>query len=386
MGGSLVRSKVILLSITLLTTEILLSCSAQQQPQPAEPPSSTPASSQEASTTPRPSPVRTSEPQHEQPSVGPSATAATSVPRATPYPITFSEGETSATVSGQLNAVDSHRYQFLGQQGQLVVSVEASQRISLTIALADKLLVRPPEGKSASWKGELPAAGPTTVEIGSEQPTSYTLSVMLSSTSREAFVTLLEPEGGEVWLEGTTQTIAWHSYGIELVSIEVASGGKAWLVAAEVDATLGQYAWEIPVGLITNFGIAESNAMSVRVSSSRDPEVYDQNDDSFTVRCPRIQFSPGATSATVTGSLDAHGESYRYALQAVENQQMGLEVSPQSLEVDVWGAEDGSTWEIPPGERSVFVDALPATQDYFVTITNVSAESGVEYALTVTIE
>jgi len=149
---------------------------------------------------------------------------------------------------------------------------------------------------------------------------------------------------------------------------------------------LGRYAWDVPVGLISNFGIVESDAMRVRVSSSRESEVYGQNDDPFTVRCPRIQFDAGATSATVTGSLAAGGDAYRYALRARANQEMELEISPASVETDVWGAEDGSTWELRSGERSLFIQALPTTQDYFITLTNVSAESGVDYTLTVSVK
>jgi len=124
--------------------------------------------------------------------------------------------------------------------------------------------------------------------------------------------------------------------------------------------------------------------MRVMVSSTSDPDLYDKSEDPFTVRCPRIQFQPGAISATATGMLPAGG-SYRYVLEASSGQAMEINVSPPSLEVDVWGAAEGSTWQIPAGQGTLSVPTLPATQEYFVTLTNTSSTEGVSYVLNVTI-
>jgi hypothetical protein len=124
--------------------------------------------------------------------------------------------------------------------------------------------------------------------------------------------------------------------------------------------------------------------MRVRVSSSGDPSLYDQNDQPFTVACHRIAFDPGATSAAVNGTLQRAGDEYRYVLEAQKDQAVELEVSPGVLEVAVWGAEDGSTWEIPSGSSRLAIAALPAAQEYFITLSNPS-EGAVNYVVDVTI-
>jgi hypothetical protein len=193
------------------------------------------------------------------------------------------------------------------------------------------------------------------------------------------------PNGGEVWLEGSTHTIAWRSSGVRHIDVEAASGGKPWIVALDVNASSGQLPWEVPVGLISNFGLAESDAMRVRISSSDDPHLYDQSDESFTVRCPPIQFEPGATSTVVTGTLEATRGSYRYVLHASAGQALEIKVSPAKIELDVWGAEDGSTWRISEGEERLTVTALPTTQNYFVTLTNPSPDEATSYRLQVAV-
>jgi len=222
------------------------------------------------------------------------------------------------------------------------------------------------------------------VDIRSTEATPYTLTLTLSPT-QEASIEFVEPDGNELWLEGTTQTIRWRSSGVEVVDIEAASGGKAWLVAGQVDAVSGSYVWAIPVGLVSDFGVARSDDMRVQVSSSRDPSLYDQSDRPFTVACPRIEFDRGATSATVTRTLEASGGRYRYVPKALDDQAVTLEVSPASLEVTVWGADEGSTWEIPPGSRNLSIAALPAAQDYFITLTNPSDDIAIDYVMHATV-
>jgi hypothetical protein len=263
------------------------------------------------------------------------------------------------------------------------VAVTAAEPVSLTITQGDRLSVSKPAARENRWRGELPASGETLVHIRATAATPYTLTHALTP-GRETAIELLQPDGDEVWLEGTAQTILWRASDVDLVDIEAASGGKAWLVETRVGAASGEYVWEIPVGLVSNFGVARSDAMRVRVSSSDDPSLYDQNDRPFTLACPRIAFDPGAASATVSGTLEASGDRYRYVLEAAEGQTFELEASPPSLEVAVWGAEEGSTWEIPSGSSTLSVAALPATQDYFVTLTNPSDDE-VDYLVDVAI-
>jgi hypothetical protein len=263
------------------------------------------------------------------------------------------------------------------------VEVEAPTGAGLTIWGADGIPLKRYVDEETTWRGELPDTQDYFIEVNAIEATNYTLSVrILPPVSIE----VISPNGGEAWLEGSTHPIAWASSGVERVDIAVASGGKPLQqVALSRDATAGQLTWDIPVGLVSNFGVAESDSMRVRISSSDDPSRYDENDDPFTVQCPRIRFDPGATSARASGTLDGGNDRFRYVLAASAGQAMEIEIRPAQIEVDVWGAKDGSTWDIPAGQGSLAIPSLPVSQDYFVTLTGDSEADTVDYTLDVVI-
>jgi len=337
-----------------------------------------------------PTPQDTSLPPTEEPTSRPTAEPTdTRCPTPTPPEpsrIKFDPGETSVSLAGHLDDRETDRYVLYAREGQTMeVVVEAPKKVGLAIQAADGIPLKRRVDEEMSWHGELPASQDTFIEVSSIKATDYTLTVTILPAFSEASIEVIEPNGGEVWLEGSTHAIRWRSSGVAKVTVEAASGGKPWIIAVDVDATAGRLPWEIPVGLISNFGVAASDAMRVRVSSSAEPHLYDENDEPFTVRCPRIQFEPGTVSSVVTGTLDAGGGSYRYALGASAGQTMTIEISPARVAVDVWGAEDGSTWQVSKGQAALTIASLPATQDYFVTLTNPSPSDVVSYRLGVVI-
>ena len=262
----------------------------------------------------------------------------------------------------------------------LVVTCSAPSQLDSSRTPADALTSSPSEPSTPSPTSAPATQGPTETPV--PQPTETSPPTLTPTEApEEASIEIIEPNGGEAWLEGSTHPIIWRSSGVDRVDVEAASGGKAWVVALGVDADSEGLAWEIPVGLISNFGVARSDAMGVRVYSSDNPELYDENDKPFTVRTPRIQFEPGTEAGIVTGTLQSKNGQYRYVLQASAGQTMEIEVSPPQVKVDIWGAEEGSTWEIPIGEQWVGIPTLPATQDYFVTLTNPSPDDGVDYVM-----
>ena len=320
------------------------------------------------------------------PTAQPTGTRRPTIAPAEPSRIRLESGETSATLKGHLDAHETDEYVLYGREGEkMSVVVEAPKQVGLTIWGADGIPLKRRVDEEMSWQGELPATQDIFIAVSSIETTDYTLTVTLLPASPKASIEVIAPNGGETWLEGSDHTISWQSKGVENVDVEVASGGKPWIVALNVDAASGRAPWEIRVGLISDFGVASSDEMRVRVYSSDDPELYDESDEPFTVRCPRIQFAPGAVSATVTGTLQAGGGRYRYALRASAGQDLELEVVPAQVEGSVWGAEDGSTWEIPTGKTNLTIQSLPAKQDYFITLTNISPTDVVHYGLDVVI-
>jgi len=96
----------------------------------------------------------------------------------------------------------------------------------------------------------------------------------------------------------------------------------------------------------------------------------------------RIRFAPGATSATVSGSLAPNG-SQTYVLRAMRQLMDVLLTSPSGdLLLGIWGA-DGSVLKHNAVAGYDWAGRLASTQDYFIGI--VSNGPAANYQLTVTI-
>lgn len=66
-------------------------------------------------------------------------------------------------------------------------------------------------------------------------------------TRGESELTLLAPNGGEVWQQGRTGQIRWRSRNISEVKLEYSTdNGGAWKEIETVNATAGQYNWNVP--------------------------------------------------------------------------------------------------------------------------------------------
>ncbi len=98
----------------------------------------------------------------------------------------------------------------------------------------------------------------------------------------------------------------------------------------------------------------------------------------------RIEFAPGATSATVTGQLTASG-SKEYVLRALGGQTMSgdMTFSDGKAILSVWG-EDGQVLLTDHAEVSSFRRELPKTQDYYVLVEG-RPEGPTAYSMTVAI-
>lgn len=91
-------------------------------------------------------------------------------------------------------------------------------------------------------------------------------------------ITVLSPNGGEVWLIGSTQTIQWTANGVYgQVRIEISrDGGLTWANVGRSLASDGARAWRVR-------GPATTQAR-VRVSSTCDAGTADMSDGNFTVQ------------------------------------------------------------------------------------------------------
>lgn len=83
----------------------------------------------------------------------------------------------------------------------------------------------------------------------------------------------------------------------------------------------------------------------------------------------RIQFAPGATSATVTGTVQSP-QIREYVLRAMAGQKMHIELisSDASARLGVTGVSDGTPYKRLSVGGTVFDLVLPLTQDYKISI------------------
>lgn len=98
----------------------------------------------------------------------------------------------------------------------------------------------------------------------------------------------------------------------------------------------------------------------------------------------RIVFSPGATSASRTGTLAAAGSKV-YVLRALAGQTLSIDLSftEGRAILTVWG-EDGDVLLSDHAEASSFERSLPKTQDYFIRVLG-KPDGNTSYTMTVSI-
>lgn len=91
-------------------------------------------------------------------------------------------------------------------------------------------------------------------------------------------VTVTAPNGGEVWVVGTTQQVKWTRQDISFVKIEYSTdNGNTWIViVASRPAAFGNYNWTIPN--------TPSTQCLVRISDVDNPAVNDVSDNFFTIQ------------------------------------------------------------------------------------------------------
>ncbi len=122
-----------------------------------------------------------------------------------------------------------------------------------------------------------------------------------------------QPNGGEVWCAGSTQTIRWSSVGVQNVKIEVSSnGGQSWSVlVASVSAQQGSYQWSIPSTQ------TPGTQYRIRISDAADSTLFDVSDANFSIAGPpQLTAQPQPATVcegqSVVLSVSAQGTALTY--------------------------------------------------------------------------
>lgn len=159
-------------------------------------------------------------------------------------------------------------------------------------------------------------------------------------------VTVLTPNGGEVWSGATTQNITWSSVNIANVIIEYSTNnGSNWINITTWPASAQTYAWVVP-----GAGPLGSNQCLVRIYDALNTAVVDQSDNTFTIPPSSITIlQPNGGEQWPVGSL-----------QAIVWQHASI------LNVDIeYSTNNGSNWLSVatgiPALRGFFNWTIPAT-------------------------
>ena len=90
-------------------------------------------------------------------------------------------------------------------------------------------------------------------------------------------LTVVTPNGGEVWLIGTQQDIVWESQNISYVSIELSiDSGATCTVIVDSLVNTGIYTWTVSAPAL-------SKNCLIRINDLNDVNVFDMSDSVFTI-------------------------------------------------------------------------------------------------------
>jgi hypothetical protein len=109
-------------------------------------------------------------------------------------------------------------------------------------------------------------------------------------------ITVISPNGGESWEQGTTHTITWSSVNLpsdKTMSVQLIGSNGSSLIAQNILTSANSYSWQIPKQSMTAFIVPAS---SYKIFVGFDVESdgpHDYSDNYFTI-------SPATTAVGVT--------------------------------------------------------------------------------------
>jgi hypothetical protein len=163
----------------------------------------------------------------------------------------------------------------------------------LTGFLASAGLACPPSSEDSPFPGS-PVASAAVSDSGG-------VSGRIEGGQKKPSIRVISPNGGEVWAEGETHEVRWTAEGVDAVRIAVAVGGKDRGHLGEeapVDARAGSFAWTVPHGFVTGFGVSEAGNVRIMIYDARNRDIVDLSDGLFTITGPRPPSDEGPSPAT----------------------------------------------------------------------------------------
>jgi len=163
------------------------------------------------------------------------------------------------------------------------------------------------------------------------------------------FVTVVSPNGGELWRAGSTQSIKWTSYFVtgDSVKIEFFDGNVWSIVADNIIGSSGQYDWVVKQNTL-------STNCKIKISKMTEYGIYDESDSPFTVYYPYVNLtSPNG------------GEALRVGRQEIIKWKAGY---TNSLNIE-YSTNSGTDWLL------VANNVVPTDTIYNWTVPNTESDS-----------
>lgn len=200
------------------------------------------------------------------------------------------------------------------------------------------------DGGSYEWTVPNNATAEALVRISNSENTAVNdQSDAVFTITEQPLINITSPNGGEEWLQGTTQNITWSSAAVTNVKIEYSTNnGTGWTeVAASVAASAGTYEWTVPETPTTQ-GL-------VRLTAVENGNVTDQSDAVFSILAPSITVtSPNGGETLVAGGAI----NIEWTSVGVTNVTLEYEDNDGSGWISIAGStpSDGSyEWIVPAG-------------------------------------
>lgn len=119
---------------------------------------------------------------------------------------------------------------------------------------------------------------------------SYKYFRIVSQSAFSQSITLISPNGGEVWRVGETHQITWNTVEVDAVKIYIfdpsifGSGSTNYITPANISitGTPGRYSWTIPSQLPGGGG----NNYKIRIVDANNSQIDDKSDDFFSIIVP----------------------------------------------------------------------------------------------------
>ena len=156
-------------------------------------------------------------------------------------------------------------------------------------------------------------------------------------------ITIVNPNGGETWIAGTSNTITWTSDVLGNVRIALLKNGALYTTIASSVSNTGNFTWNIPAGL------AAGTDYKIRISKATNSQILDVSDAPFAIS------AGGGTFLTLTapngGETFAAGTSTTITWNSDVTGKLRLVLLKNNVQVAVIAgflANTGSfTWNIP---------------------------------------